>query len=81
MIFGLDGFRAVNDIWGHAAGDEVLRIAAERLRLWLAGPVGARVAGDEFAVVVEGDATHSMRQLADRSVMRSARRSKSRVAR
>jgi diguanylate cyclase (GGDEF)-like protein len=66
MIIGLDGFRAVNDIWGHAAGDEVLRLAAERLRPFASGPAGvARVAGDEFAVIIEGDATHSMRQVAD----------------
>jgi diguanylate cyclase (GGDEF)-like protein len=66
MIVGLDGFRAVNDIWGHAAGDEVLQMAAERLRKFASGPVGvARVAGDEFAVIVEGDATQSLHKIAD----------------
>jgi diguanylate cyclase (GGDEF)-like protein len=66
MIVGLDGFRAVNDIWGHAAGDEVLQVAAERLRAFASGPVGvARVAGDEFAVIVEGDATQTMHKIAD----------------
>ena len=67
MIIGLDGFGAVNDIWGHAVGDEVLRITAERLRTFGSGPAAvARVAGDEFALVVEGEATHEMRQIADR---------------
>ena len=66
MIVGLDGFRAVNDIWGHAAGDEVLKMAAERLRAFANGPVGvARVAGDEFAVILEGDATQSLHKIAD----------------
>ncbi len=66
MIVGLDGFRAVNDIWGHAAGDAVLQEAAERLRAFASGPVGvARVAGDEFAVIVEGDDTQSMHKCAD----------------
>ncbi len=66
MIVGLDGFRAVNDIWGHAAGDVVLQMAAERLRPFASGPVGvARVAGDEFAVIVEGDATQSLHKIAD----------------
>ena len=66
MIVGLDGFRAVNDIWGHAAGDEVLRITAERLRAFASRPAGvARVAGDEFALIVEGEAPARMRQLAD----------------
>ena len=66
MIVGLDGFRAVNDIWGHAIGDEVLRITAERLKGFGLHPGQvARVAGDEFALVVEGEATSSMRQIAD----------------
>ena len=60
MIVGLDGFRAVNDIWGHAVGDEVLRLTAERLKPFASGPVSvARIAGDEFALVVEGEATQA----------------------
>ncbi len=67
MIVGLDGFRTVNDIWGHAAGDEVLQTAAERLRALASGPVGvSRIAGDEFAVMLEGEAAQSMHQIADR---------------
>ncbi len=67
MILGLDGFRAVNDIWGHAAGDEVLRVTAERLKGFAANPGGvARIAGDEFALIVEGETTNAMRQLADK---------------
>ncbi len=66
MIVGLDGFRAVNDIWGHAAGDEVLQTAAERLRPFSSGPVGvARVAGDEFAVIIEGEATQALHKIAN----------------
>jgi diguanylate cyclase (GGDEF)-like protein len=67
MMIGLDGFRAVNDIWDHPVGDEVLRITAERLQALGSGPAAvARVAGDEFALVVEGEATHDMRRIADR---------------
>jgi len=67
MIIGLDGFRAVNDIWGHAVGDEVLRLAAERLKTIGNRPGQvARVAGDEFALVIEGEAASEVRQLAVR---------------
>lgn len=49
----LDRFKAVNDIHGHAAGDEVIRTVAERLREAVGefGLVG-RVGGDEFVVLV-----------------------------
>ena len=51
----LDGFTAVNERWGHATGDAVLRLVAERLREVLASrDVLARTDGDEFAVLLEG---------------------------
>jgi len=53
LLIDLDGFKAVNDTFGHVIGDECLKAAAERL----AGGCGeadlvARVGGDEFAVLL-----------------------------
>lgn len=48
----LDGFKPVNDRWGHAAGDEVLKEIARRLQSPELGAYGvARVGGDEFALL------------------------------
>lgn len=55
VILDLDGFKAVNDTFGHHAGDELLRQIGPRLRAELnPGDALARLGGDEFAALLRG---------------------------
>ena len=53
VFVDLDRFKAINDTYGHAAGDAVLKATATRLgRMVREGDLAARLAGDEFILVL-----------------------------
>ena len=52
LVFDIDNFKHYNDLYGHSAGDEILRQAAVLMRRCCRGhDVVGRIGGDEFAVV------------------------------
>ena len=68
LALDLDGFKPVNDTYGHAAGDRVLRWAAEELRrAFRESDRLIRYGGDEFVVVLSGVDGSEARDLAERA--------------
>ncbi|MFL6100840.1 MAG: diguanylate cyclase domain-containing protein [Actinomycetales bacterium] len=71
VLCDLDDLKAINDAWGHDAGDRVISLAADALSVVASradGCVAARVGGDEFALVLPGDARAHAVGLARRAV-------------
>ncbi len=70
MFLDLDGFKPVNDTFGHPKGDAVLRAVAKRLvdEVGAEGDVG-RMGGDEFAIVVpDAQSRRKVEKLAERII-------------
>lgn len=67
VVVDLDRFKAVNDRYGHARGDAVLTLVADRLRAAVAGAgTPARTGGEEFTVLLEPTGPQECRELAER---------------
>lgn len=67
LMLDIDRFKRVNDTWGHAAGDAVLRELATRIESQVrASDVAARFGGEEFVVLLPSTEIASARLLAER---------------
>ncbi len=67
MLLDLDGFKEINDTLGHAAGDAMLELAANRMCRTLGDDVlVARLGGDEFALVLDADDPLELVETAER---------------
>jgi diguanylate cyclase (GGDEF)-like protein len=67
LMLDIDHFKKVNDTWGHAAGDAVLRELAQRIESQVrASDVAARYAGEEFIVLLPNTDANAAMLLAER---------------
>jgi diguanylate cyclase (GGDEF)-like protein len=61
VLLDLDNFKAVNDTFGHQAGDDCLKETASRLKeIWRDSAFVARIGGDEFAIIAQADIDYDL---------------------
>lgn len=69
LYLDLDGFKSVNDTYGHGAGDTLLKQVSERLQaLKPPGAEAGRIGGDEFVLLMRLDGNEDIRRFSDRII-------------
>lgn len=67
LVLDLDFFKDINDVWGHAAGDQCLKAIAEACRsVFRECDIPARLGGDEFAILLPASNTEQAQAAAKR---------------
>lgn len=67
ILFDLDGFKQINDRYGHNVGDKALKLVAKKVRSLLRPTdIFGRIGGDEFAVIFTGSDSRNAMQTAER---------------
>ncbi len=67
LVLDIDHFKAINDQWGHAVGDEALKAFATACRKALREPdIMGRIGGEEFAVALPNTRTDEAQMIAER---------------
>ena len=71
LLLDLDNFKQINDVYGHEAGDQVLKdvavVLADEIR---SGDIAARIGGEEFVIALPHTTVNGARNFADRIRMR-----------
>jgi len=70
LFVDLDRFKAVNDTFGHPVGDELIGMAAARMRALLPEALIARIGGDEFTILLHAGDARNAEELSDNLVRR-----------
>lgn len=65
LYMDLDGFKDANDVYGHPAGDLLLKEASQRIQLAAPNSLVARAGGDEFAVLLLGTTTSKATEICE----------------
>jgi diguanylate cyclase (GGDEF)-like protein len=74
FFIDLDGFKKINDLLGHATGDDLLKAVGQALTNAVRkGDFVARLSGDEFAVIMDSPTCETARELAERLVSEVSR--------
>lgn len=70
LFLDLDGFKAINDTYGHRAGDHVLQVIGQRIRKNVRkDDIVCRYGGDEFVLILDARSEEELEEIATRLIM------------